>query len=167
VASVKITLKGFKETEKRLRKLTKPLNKGQAKNLANTIKDGMLAEILSGTSPISGKGPYKAYRGSYRKRIQAGRLGSKQLSPVNLQLSGDFLSDLKALAVKDPKGGFSSIVGYFTKLSRAKESGHREGVNKQAKRPTIPIGNERFNNKISKLIIQGIDAAIQKILRKR
>lgn len=99
-----------------------------------------------------------------RKRGYPDSLGPKVLAqtgkkarPVNLKLYGDFLENLEA-RVRDR----IVEIGYFKKSEAIKELGHREGANGQAIRPTIPIGNEKFNAAIDAEILKAIDEVLNR-----
>jgi hypothetical protein len=89
---------------------------------------------------------------------------NKRPRPVNLFLSGDFLSNLTyALGIR----GKAQVIeiGFFDDLSAKKESGHREGVNGQPKRPIIPTGSERFSAIIAQDIATIARQALNKFFR--
>jgi len=81
----------------------------------------------------------------------------KKARPVNLKLYGDFLENLEA-RVRDR----IVEIGYFKQSEAIKELGHREGANGQAVRPTIPIGNEKFNAAIDAEILKAIDEVLNR-----
>lgn len=88
----------------------------------------------------------------------------KRPRPVNLFLSGDFLSNLSyALGIR----GKAQVIeiGFFDDLSAKKESGHRDGVNGQPKRPIIPTGSERFSAIIAQDIATIARQALNKFFR--
>ena len=93
----------------------------------------------------------------------------KKPRPVNLFLSGAFLSSLKA-NITGAAGNVGIEIGFFPGSKDAegveaylKEQGHREGANTQPERPIIPIGTEDFaqtiQNSIWKIIEEAIDQA--------
>lgn len=102
----------------------------------------------------------KAYPFSVQKDFP-----SKRPRPVNLFLSGDFLSNLTYLISGIGKKAVIEI-GYIDDLSAKKESGHREGVNGQPKRPTIPTGNESFSTIIVQDVAKIVKAALANYFRK-
>lgn len=90
---------------------------------------------------------------------------SKKLRPVNLKLSGDFLRDLTYRSQVAPpiKGASPTIdIGFFGGLSEKKESGHREGVNGQPKRPTIPQKKEEFSPSIYRRLVKTITGLVKR-----
>ena len=119
----------------KLRKLrTKDLD-----SLAITIIKEMKSMISKGISPIKGNKRFARYKNP--ERYPEGVRGSfpkKRKRPVNLTLSGDFL---KMLKFKSKTGRKPKIeIGFYDKLSKKKEQGHREGAGGQPKRPIIPKG---------------------------
>lgn len=90
---------------------------------------------------------------------------SKKPRPVNLFLSGDFLSNLTySIAAKGKKKLIS--IGFLDDLSAKKEQGHREGVNGQPSRPTIPKGTESFAQIIKLDIMKIMKDAIKRAFDK-
>lgn len=98
--------------------------------------------------------------GRYPFTAQAKRLGKKP-RPVNLFLTGDFLSNLEYI-VTGTAGKYGIELGFFDELSAKKESGHREGVNGQPKRPIIPVGREDFAISIQKIIFRKMEELIDR-----
>lgn len=145
-----------------------------------------MVELISrGISPIEGKGRFPAYKwagklNDIRKKLGAknskkisraikatkypysamDEYPNKRVRPVNLTLSGKFLEDLQPRV-----SGKKLKIGYHDNLSSKKESGHREGVNGQPKRPTIPIGNEKLNASVYKEILNTLDSILRKKFR--
>jgi len=156
--SFKYTAVGFDKVKVRLKSLADPLSKDEAESLGTAVVKRMKELISKGQSPIEGRGKFPAYK---RPERYPGK--RKAHSPVNLELSGDFLADLDSRAVRI-KGGYVTEVGYQSSKQQVKEQGHRAGANRQPKRPTIPAGRgESF--------VQSIIAAYRKIalgaIRKR
>lgn len=98
--------------------------------------------------------------GRYPFTAQAKRLGKKP-RPVNLFLTGAFLSNLEYI-VTGTAGKYGIELGFFDELSAKKESGHREGVNGQPKRPIIPVGREDFAISIQKIIFRKMEELIDR-----
>lgn len=175
MAKIRLTTKGLdkavKSIQDRIRKIRKDaIDSITAKRVGDEIVRLMKSEIKSGKSPIAGKGGFPAYRGSYRERIQrTGKINgfNKSLQPVNLKVSGQMLRNLKPFVLKTlSASGFQTIVGYRGTLAQQKEKGHREGVNGQARRPTIPQDDERFNRKINKRINEIYLKRLNQLLKK-
>ena len=135
------------------KQLTKELNLRKIKRAdLRDLAEDFIAEkknlIAKGISPIREKKKrFPAYkdpkkypgpkRGSIRRRYPG-----KKPRPVNLKLSGKFLNDL-TYRVSTGKRPVLRI-GFWKKKSILKEKGHREGSNKQPKRPIIPTARERY-----------------------
>jgi hypothetical protein len=77
----------------------------------------------------------------------------KRVRPVNLHLSGDFLNSLVWKVLGTGKA-FEVAIGFFDSLSVKKEHGHRYMVGGQPSRPTIPIGEEVFSERIMRLLVK-------------
>lgn len=88
---------------------------------------------------------------------------NKRNRPVNLYLSGKMLADLTYEKLKTIAG---VEIGYFDRESQLKEQGHREGANGQPKRPTIPIGSEKFSIRILKIAAAAFEKSLARKLRK-
>ena len=99
----------------------------------------------------------KGYPDSLSRKVK--QETGKKARPVNLKLYGDFLEHLTAKVR-------SRIIeiGYFDQKSSLKELGHREGANGQAKRPTIPVGKEKFNAAIEAQMLRAIDEVLKRRL---
>jgi hypothetical protein len=127
------------------------------RKIASFIEQKMKDLISKGISPIFGKGRFEGYAaqryGKQKKKFYPDSVKkdfpSKRRRPVNLFLSGDFLKSLKAYPVSVGK----IFIGYTTKYGKKLESGHRDGVNGQPNRPTIP---EKPNERFAQPILSGI-----------
>jgi hypothetical protein len=117
----------------------------------------MKAMIAGGKSPITGRA-FPKYKNPAR---YPGR--RKPSTPVNLRLSGAFLTDLTGKAFAKRREGVGIKVSYRTALSNKKEEGHRDGVNKQPKRPTIPEGNEEFAAPLLRFFFREMSAIIKRL----
>lgn len=157
----------------KVEKLSNPLDQQTAKKIGADVLDEMKDGISRGKSPISGNGNFEAYRGTYRKRIQ--RYGyvhtedgkfSKRLRPVNLEVSGKFLSALKATVTK-VKSGYGVVIGFGDRKNQKIEEGHRKGANGQAERPVIPQGGEQFSRNIQEVYLDGINEKIASIAKEK
>ena len=143
---VVIDLSDLKRIKEALSK-AKP-TRSDLKKTGDAMVRKMKSQIAVGLSPIAGKGRFPAYKhagvkGKYPQNVQK-RFPAKKARPVNLNLSGQ---QLKSLESRASSSGVT--IGYFNGLAANKEQGHRDGVNKQPKRPTIPEGSENFNESIN------------------
>lgn len=162
MARVKIRLK---QVESLLKEAERTINQKAAKEIAKTIIVEMKELIEDGKSPIAGRGRFPAYKDTkkYPGRVKK-KFPDKKNRPVNLRLSGKFLSQLKETISPVQKRitiGFSS--GYGRKL----ESGHRDGVKGQPKRPIIPGEGEQLAKSIQAVILKLYEQAVRKYLRSR
>lgn len=141
---------------------TKFFTADDAAKMGEEVVITMKEMISKGISPIREVGRFPAYKhqrvkGKYPAN-QKNNYPDKKQRPVNLTLSGEFLSALSSRIIKNnAKGKFPVEVGYILKnkgkvSASKKEEGHREGVNGQPKRPTIPQGDEQFAAKLQKII---------------
>lgn len=133
----------------------------------NEVKKGILQQLKTSESyrGIKGKGAAqrkksfvdqitkkqtKNIRSRYPFNVQK-EFPHKKLRPVNLNLSGDFLDNLVS-QVKNKK----LRIGFFKDPWMKYESGHREGVNGQPKRPIIPNVGEEFTQSIYRRLVKSL-----------
>lgn len=148
--------------QKRLEEL-RSLKQSEAREVGQSVVEKMKKLIAVGISPVEGPGiksrfaPYKdpkKYPGSRKAK-----------SPVNLKLTGEMLADLGSFTQQRSDGkGYVAQIGYDSVQSTLKESGHREGVNGQPSRPTIPDTSrrERFVSSIIDAYRKVVLSAIRK-----
>lgn len=141
--------------------LTKELNlrkikRSDLKDLAEEFIAEKKVQIAKGISPIREKGrrfpAYKdpsKYPGPKRGAIRR-KYPDKKPRPVNLNLSGKFLSDLTYRVRSGSKPILT--IGFWKKLSILKELGHRKGSSGQRKRPIIPTADERYSVALEKTL---------------
>ena len=91
--------------------------------------------------------------------------GEKKARPVNLWLTGKFLTSL-TYGVGKAGGAMRIAIGFFDPKEAIKEKGHREGANGQAKRPIIPRPSERFNQTIRLDIMRLLKDAVRKATKR-
>jgi nucleoid DNA-binding protein len=137
----------MKMITQKFRDLKSPIRKKDAEEVGKGVIAAMKDAILSGSSPIDGKGKFPPYKDPKK---YPGELKPK--TPVNLTLTGKFLRSLGFKTYQSSSGGYGTEIGY-SQREEVKERGHREGANKQPKRPTIPSKQgEKFSAKIQKVI---------------
>lgn len=139
-----------------------PIDKDTASQIGQDVTEKMVSSITKGISPIRGAGRFPAYK---NKNKYPGDL--KPARPVNLKLTGDFLNDLTYKVTKG-KYGYKTEISYGAagSLSDLKESGHRDGVNGQLKRPTIPAIGEQFIVAIERLYTKIFKERIRDLIKK-
>jgi hypothetical protein len=109
---------------------------------------------LKGTKKFKrelGKSLNQAFANKYPYSVKK-KFPQKRERPVNLTLSGDFMSNLGVKVTG--RGQFE--IGYFERLAALKEQGHREGVNGQPSRPTIPLRGETFSRSVYQRMLQAL-----------
>lgn len=121
------------------------IDRQTARDVGVGVTDKMKSLIEKGISPIKGNGRFPGYKNP--DKYPGDR---KPKRPVNLWLSGDFISSLDAKEFPAKHGYVTEI--FYKGDQDKKESGHREGVNGQPKRPTIPQGDEQFVVAIQRII---------------
>lgn len=163
--SVKVDLSKFKKIKEIIER---PATKRDANLIGKKAVELIRGSALAGKSPITGKN-FPAYRGSYRDQIRKGRIPGKGLRPVNLQVTGDFLADLKHKPVASGRS-FKVNIGYETDRSANIEAGLRDGKHGRSDkkpRPTLPTRDgEQFSKKIQDALIELLVIALNKRLRR-
>lgn len=175
MAKIKATL-NTEQLRKLLKEFPEALTKTFAESMGKEIADEMRSMISKGISPIEGRGRFPEYKAvaaakALKKTAAKGKLGKqtrtqakqlekqgyprtvqkqfpdKKLRPVNLKLSGEFLSNLKSKTI-NIREKFQVNVGFFSSKWVKYETGHREGVNGQPSRPIIPQNDEKLAKRI-------------------
>lgn len=161
MAKVKIDLKGV---NKILREADIKIRPPASKEIAETVIEIMKERISKGNSPIEGKGRFPAYKdiSKYPKSVLKD-YPAKRNRPVNLYLSGKFLSMLKFRLTPARK---EIIIGFFDSYGKKLEQGHREGANGQRERPIIPSNGERFARAIQLSILKIYEKAVKNYLKR-
>jgi hypothetical protein len=158
---VRVTDKGFQDFVKKLDDLKNPVDRNTAKELGDSVRSEMLDMIQKGISPIRGNGRFPRYKNP--KRYPGDQ---KPKTPVNLRLTGEFLSSL-SLRLYKSDSGFGIEVFYKGEENEVKELGHRDGANGQPKRPTIPSRRgEQFAARITRIIRDIFQSRINTILNR-
>lgn len=90
---------------------------------------------------------------------------NKRIRPVNLKLSGDMLANLVFRVVRAATGYAVDI--FYDGDEDKKEQGHREGVNGQPKRPSLPsVKGEEFVVAIERIYSRIFRERIASLLKK-
>lgn len=163
ISSSKLTADLKKALDEKLATALKGVKKSDLDGMGQIVVKEMKDLIAKGISPIEGAGRFSAYikanEGGYPLTARKKYPGKKP-RPVNLRLSGDFLDD--GLDYRSNVGKLTVEVGYFDKENINKETGHRDGVHGQPKRPTIPKGNETF----AQSIIRKLESQVQALMNR-
>lgn len=158
---------------RKMKKLTKAtkniIDKRTARKTGKVVVSEMKDRISKGTSPISGGGRFKKYKDA---KVYPGNRKGKR--PVNLELSGHMLKGLKSDTELEFTGGYSTDIFYDNRgkdkngsTAAEKESGHREGVNNQPKRPSLPSEpGEKFRRDITNKIRAIYSDRVLKLIKK-
>ena len=133
-----------------MRKSVGDVKKNFAKGIKREIADLIVEQILSGSSPVRGKGRFKKYSVGYAKT-------KGRREPVDMLDSGEMLD---SLTVKQNAEGDVEI---FFKDEKA--DFHNKGKGNLPKRRLLPTGrSETFTKRISKRIIRLLEKAVKKEL---
>lgn len=178
----------YKDLHSYINKIENSVNDRVASAIGYTVRQRMLSLIAKGLSPILGAGRFPEYKAvsvaRSLKKLNASKRAAKssprgypytaqvkrdfpnkRARPVNLFLSGDFLSNLTYAIGVRAKARLVTV-GFFDDPSKKKESGHREGVNGQPKRPIIPAASESFSEVIKLDILKIVKDAIKLAARR-
>lgn len=151
------------------------VDKRTADVIGQTIVNEMKNLISKGTSPIKGNKRFPAYLATKRGKDEKKRgypynkqskYPSKGTRPVNLTLSGEFLSNLQHRSERKGKS-YDVKVGFRDQESIDKELGHRTGANGQPKRPIIPTTDEEFAKVIQVQVERIFAGALNKFFKSR
>jgi len=126
------------------------------KTFPKSIKKDILNRIASGNSPVAGKGRFEKYSDSYKKQIKS--IPGKQVTPVNLKVTGKML---KSLLIRNIKNGISII---FTDPVAAYHDLLGAGRSKTIRR-LLPGKGEKFYQPIQKKINDAAIRAIKKVFK--
>lgn len=164
----RIDKRGIKSFVDRINGLTSTMRVEDAQRMGKEVVAEMKDLISKGISPIAGVGrfpPYKhaGVKGKYPDN-QKRKFPSKRSRPVNLFLSGKQMRALRFRVTRN-KQGAGIEVGYFDSDEAKKEQGHREGVNDQPQRPTIPTGEEGFAEKIRRIVFRHFQESVSRYVK--
>ena len=133
----------------------------------NTFRKAILADMNKSISPVKGKGKWIKYSDSYIKAIR-GELGNtwdKQISPVNLKLSGELHYSLKVYGV----GLLSKIYVLRVQFTDFLADIHnRRGASKKKViRRLLPTENgEEFNYGLTQLLLRSLKESVGRVVKK-
>jgi len=157
--------------KRKLESLRSPVDRSTAMTMGSMIEAEMKNQISKGVSTVGNSGRMPAYKAQsrpnkngYPYNTPQFKSGKKKDRPVNLKLTGDFLEAL-IFKVRQVRGSWVTDVGYFKDSEAKKESGHREGVNGQPSRPTIPTKQEGFSQRIQRIISSIYRRHIRELLK--
>lgn len=186
MAKFKLDLSQFQrdieaESRKKAQEQIKKLSQRELMTIGNSAIEEMKKAIAKGLSPIKGAGRFPAYLWAGKKSLarKSGAKKRKELNrefqnkypysvknkfpdkkerPVNLKLSGEFLKNLKSMVE-----GRDLFIGFEEGSTWADyESGHREGVHEQPKRPIIPQEDEQFSDSILRRLVKTVQSVFDK-----
>lgn len=166
MADFKITFdsKKLREIKLKFLLLQSPINQETARNLGKDVVDEIRDLTAKGISSVRGGVANNRMPGYKNPERYPGKRKSPR--PVNLRLTGEMMRALTYKIAQDI-AGYKTTIYYKDDLSDKKESGHREGVNGQPKRPTLPITakGEDFASRIMRIINNYYRARIREILK--
>ena len=141
-----------------------------AEQVSSVVKHHIKRSIAVGKSPVQGVGRFPGYKAvETNKKLRKVKKGggkiskvgypysvqsqfpSKKVRPVNLFLSGKYLSDLDHKISVRKK---SLTIGFFRGLSKKKAQTHNEGLHpKVPQRKHLPTGkDERFTASVDRVL---------------
>jgi hypothetical protein len=133
----------------------------------NTFRKAILADMNKSISPVKGKGKWVRYSESYIKKIQ-GELGTtwdKQVSPVNLKLSGVLHESLKVFGVGLLSKTYVLRVQFNDFLA---DIHNRRGASKKKViRRLLPTeSNEEFNYGLTQVLLRSLRESVGRVVKK-
>lgn len=166
----KLDQRALKAVQDKIEGVREAFDAEHAKQTGEQVVALMKELIAKGISPIQGEGRFPAYKhqgvkGKYPDSAKK-RYPGKRDRPVNLFLSGSFLSALKSKVYKS-KWGYGFEIGYFDEREAKKERAHASGENGQPRRPTIPTRGEGFAVSIQRYIFARYQNAISNFLKSK
>lgn len=133
----------------------------------NDFRKAMLADMNKSISPVKGQGKWIRYSESYIKAIQGelGQTWDKNVSPVNLKLSGELHNSLKVYGV-----GFLSKV-YVLRVQftdfLADIHNRRGASKKKVIRRLLPTENgEQFNYGLTQVLLRSLRDSVGRVVKK-
>ena len=133
----------------------------------NAFRKALLEDMNKSISPVKGQGKWVRYSESYIKAIR-GELGAtwdKQISPVNLKLSGELHKSLKVFGVGLLSQYYVLRIQFNDFLA---DIHNRRGASKKKViRRLLPTENgEEFNFGLSRLLLNSLKASVARIVAK-
>lgn len=133
----------------------------------NEFRKTMLEQIAKSISPVKGEGKFVRYSESYIEQIRGslGEIWAKQITPVNLKLSGTLLNSLKVYGVGLLSKTYVLRIQFTNFLA---DIHNRRGASKnKVIRRLLPTNNgEEFNYTISRQLLKSLREAVEKIVAK-
>ena len=129
------------------------------------FRKAILADMNKSISPVKGKGKWIRYSASYIKKIQ-GELGitwGKQVSPVNLKLSGELHNSLKVFGVGLLSKTYVLRIQFDDFLA---DIHNRRGASKKKViRRLLPTENgEEFNYGLTRVLLNSLKASVGRVV---
>lgn len=160
----RVTVK-LDEVKRLLKEANLSVNQKVTKATGDLIVAAMKERIAKGLSPIEGKDRFPGYKDTKKyPASEKKNFPDKRNRPVNLFLSGKFLSQLRA-TVSPVRGQIT--VGFTQTYGKKLEKGHREGANGQKQRPIIPESGEQLAKSIRLSILKLYEQAVRNYLKSR
>lgn len=133
----------------------------------DTFRKALLADMNKSISPVKGQGKWIKYSDSYITAIR-GELGAtwdKQISPVNLKLSGTLHNSLKVFGVGLLSKTYVLRVQFNDFLA---DIHNRRGASKKKViRRLLPTNsNEEFNYGLTQVLLRSLRESVARVLTK-
>ena len=144
---------------KRLKNYNTEVKEKFQKELENGAAGYELIRILQdiirkGISPVDGEGRFQGYSKSYKDSIKEGNYPGKKPSPVSMYLTGEMLGSLRFVKENGK---------LFIEFEDEKANWHNKGKGNLPKRRLLPTGVfERFNKRITDLLVKALKSALKK-----
>lgn len=133
----------------------------------DNFRKAILADMNKSISPVKGKGKWIKYSDSYIKAIggELGAIWDKQISPVNLKLSGELHNSLKVFGVGLLSKTYVLRVQFNDFLA---DIHNRRGAGKKKViRRLLPTeSNEEFNYGLTRVLLNSLRDSVARVLNK-
>lgn len=141
-------------------------NRQWAQLSEHVVNQEILRIVDKGLSPVAKQRKYQKYSERYRSEIKSGKYPAKNVSPVNLALTGSMLSHYEA---RPGENQFEMTVGIHKDApedDKVKAKKHNEGTKNIPRRAFVPLAGESYTRKITleirKLFAYCLDQALNR-----
>ena len=133
----------------------------------NTFRKAIISDMNKSISPVKGQGKWVRYSGSYIKQIQGflGQAWGKDVSPVNLKLSGELHNSLKVFGVGLLSKTYVLRIQFNDFLA---DIHNRRGTSKKKviRRLLPTINGEEFNYGLTQVLLKSLKDSVARIVAK-
>lgn len=133
----------------------------------DTFRKAMLADMNKSISPVKGAGKWVKYSDSYITAVKGflGQAWGKDISPVNLKLSGELHNSLKVYGIGLLSKTYVLRISFNDFLA---DIHNRRGASKKKViRRLLPTNNgEEFNYGLTRILLNSLKDAVARVVEK-